>query len=137
MNVEELVSQKKNDLVEAFRQVFIHAGERQRFLGGIEETLVQSGIIEDALRLGENIKTKYFSVYIDVFLPKYKDEFDKEMMEVDSDIDPSPLSGGGPIVSFAITPGLRVIESGRSARDEQSKGRILVRSQVECVVSYY
>ena len=134
-DVDNFQKQQQSDLLDAFRVVLYLAGVRQRYCTGLEGTLAQSGIIEGAMKLSEILKTKYFSVHMDVYLPKPFEGFDDETMEaIDTETlkvkRPSDYAPGTSLVGCTLFPGLMIHPTNGNETRTQTKKRILVKSQV-------
>ena len=100
----------------------------------LEVILSKSEIIEKAIQFGEKMKTQYFSIYPDVFIPNSYEVFDENTMEVLETgqfrvKSSSPIEPGSYEVGYTLFPGLLI-----HSPSNDIKNRILVKCQIARLV---
>ena len=100
----------------------------------LEVIISKSEIIEKAIQFGGKMKTQYFSIYPDVFMPKPYDVFEGNIMEVLETEQirvrsSSPIEPGSYEVGYTLFPGLVIRSPSNDIKD-----RILVKCQIARLV---
>ena len=129
--VEEFRKTHQADLLDAFRTILYVGGVRPKYLMDLEVILSKSEIIEKAIQFGGKMKTQYFSIYPDVFIPNLYEAFEGNTMEVleTEQFRVRSSKFGSYEVGYTLFPGL-VIRSPSS----DIKDRILVKCQIARLV---
>ena len=132
--VEEFRKTHQDDLIDAFRTVLYVGGVKLKYLMVLEDIVSKSKIIEKAIQFGEKMKTQYFSIYPDVFMPKPYEVFEGDMMEVLETEQfrvrsSSPIKPGSYEVGYTLFPGLLIRSPSNDIKD-----RILVKCQIARLV---
>ena len=132
--VEKFRKTHQDDLLDAFRTILHVGGVRSKYLTDLEDILSKSEIIEKAIQFGEKMKTQYFSIYPDVFIPKQYEAFEGDVMDVLETEQfrvksSSPIEPGSYEVGYTLFPGLVIRSPSNDIKD-----RILVKCQIARLV---
>lgn len=128
-NVKIITAQHEKSLANRVRSIFILAGERNSstFFARIENAVKESEIVKFALDLSEMLKTKFFSVCLDLYVIRPDQEFREESMDTDGNTSPESLRGHPVLCTLEI--GLRDVHPQTRPR------RFLLKPKVALMVS--
>ncbi|KAL5503966.1 hypothetical protein ACEPAH_8038 [Sanghuangporus vaninii] len=127
-NVKNFSTKHVENLAYHFQSVFALAGEKNSsvFMSRIQEVVVGSEVIESAMRLSEILKTKLFSIFLDILVVHSSTDFREDIMEVETN---STLD------AVRARPILCTVEIGlREVPPQGRSGRILLKTKVALVV---
>ncbi|OCB85340.1 hypothetical protein A7U60_g7646 [Sanghuangporus baumii] len=123
-NVKNFATKHVEDLACQFQSVFVLAGEKNSsvFMSRIQEVVAESEIIESAMRLSEILKTKLFSIFLDIHVVHPSTDFREDIMKVETN---STLD------AVRARPVLCTLEIGlREVPPQDRSGRILLKTKV-------
>ncbi|KAL5525946.1 hypothetical protein ACEPAG_7284 [Sanghuangporus baumii] len=123
-NVKNVSTKYVEDLAYHFQSVFVLAGEKNSsaFISRIHEVVAESEINESAMSMSEMLKTKLFSVFLDIDMVYPSTIFREDIMEVETN---SALD------AVRARPVLCTLEIGLREVPLQAKsGRILLKPKV-------
>ncbi|KAH8104358.1 hypothetical protein DFH11DRAFT_1494974, partial [Phellopilus nigrolimitatus] len=131
----EVLADLQSQLSFFFRTMFTLAGENNSspFLEKMQPFIVDSTIVESALRLSKMLKTCFFSAHLDVFLIQPTQTFDSRFMTVDDSSRRADSLGTRPVLC-TIELGIQEIPPAQH-RNPMAKGRVLLKPKVLVEVS--
>ena len=122
--VENFIVKLQKELEEHFKHIFILAGESpsSQLVANIKNIIAKSRIIEFALDMSKTLKTKLFSVHLDVFMCSPGELFDEDVM-----IDDFGISKNASNQLSVLCP----LELGiREVVQRERVGRVLLKPRV-------
>ncbi|KAH8117834.1 hypothetical protein DFH11DRAFT_1808134, partial [Phellopilus nigrolimitatus] len=137
LNGKKTLADLQEKLSNSFDDIFVLAGENRTspFLPKMRHLIVESEIVETALRLTEIFRTCFFSVHLDVFLIRPPQAFDSRFMTVaNSSRKADPLDTIPVLCTIGL--GVREVPSAQHAFGKtMTGGRVLLKPKVLVEVS--